>query len=167
MEVVIATFYLLIAAIAVLGFYYFLTGAIYVPTADSRIRTMIALAKPQRGDVAIDLGSGDGRIVAALGESGATAVGIERNPFLVQRSRKNLRNQGLEADIIWKSFWNVDLSKATIVTVYGIPHIMRRLEHKLLRELPNGARVVSNSFPFPHLVPDTEEGGVYLYIIKR
>ena len=58
-------------------------GAIYYPSSDPQIATMLDLAQIKKGERAVDIGSGDGRIVRALARAGAHAHGYELNPFLV------------------------------------------------------------------------------------
>lgn len=140
-------------------------GAPYVPAKHTRVATMVELADIKPGERAVDLGSGDGRIVIAFARAGAEAHGYEINPLLVWRSRRNIRAAGLSrrAFIHWKSFRGVDFSLFNIVSVYGLPGIMKGLEPKLQRDLPPGGRVVSLTFKFPHWPPVTRRDWVYLY----
>src|SRR3990167_6554218 len=66
-------------------------GAIYVPTGRTKIKKIIELANIKPGDRAVDLGSGDGRLVIALAKSGGESHGYEINPWLVRLARKNIR----------------------------------------------------------------------------
>jgi len=140
-------------------------GAIYVPSAEKKIKKMIEFAEIKLGEKAADLGAGDGRLVIALAKKGIEAHGYEINPILAWRARRNINKAGLKgkAFIHWKSFWNEDLSKFDIITVYGIGFIMKRLEKKLRKELKNNARVISNAFCFPSWSQIKKEDGVYLY----
>lgn len=140
-------------------------GAVYMPTADDRLAIMLKLARLKRGERAVDLGSGDGRVVIALAKAGAVAHGYEINPFLVWESRQNARLAGVadRTRFHWQSFWKVDLSAYTVVMLYGIPYIMESLEKKLRRELKPGTRVISNAFPFPTWKPTQKVGEVLLY----
>jgi len=142
-----------------------LIGAPFVPTKRSRVSTMIALAKIRAGERACDLGSGDGRIVIALAQAGAEAHGYEINPMLVLHSRLLIRRHGLSgrAHIHWKSFLKLDCSGFDVVTIYGLPGIMKRLEEKLRRELPEGGRVISHAFRFPNWPAEEQEDKVYVY----
>jgi len=144
-------------------------GAIYVPTKPGIVKKMINLADIKPGDKAVDLGSGDGRLVIALAKAGAEAHGYEINRFLVCLARKNIRQAGLSdrAFILLKSFWEQDFSKFDIVTIYGMSHIMKKLELKLKKELKPNAKVVSNSFTFPNWQHSKKEEGVYLYENKK
>ena len=59
----------------------------FVVTPGNVVTSMLDLAGVRAGDRLIDLGSGDGRIVFAAVQRGATAVGIEIDPMLVEKSR--------------------------------------------------------------------------------
>jgi precorrin-6B methylase 2 len=140
-------------------------GAIYVPTKRDRVERMVTLAGVRPGEKAVDLGSGDGRLVIALARAGAEAHGYEVNPLLVRRSRKSIRAAGLEdrVFICQGSFWDADLAAFDVIAVYGMQHVMGRLERKLEREMKDGARLVANSFDLPTWEPLEKSGGVYLY----
>jgi 16S rRNA A1518/A1519 N6-dimethyltransferase RsmA/KsgA/DIM1 with predicted DNA glycosylase/AP lyase activity len=144
-----------------------LNGALYIPTDRETLERMLAAAKLAPGDRLVDIGSGDGRLVIAAARMGIEAMGYEINPLLVWLSRGKIRKERLEmsARIIWKDFWNADLSSYSVVTVFGIAHIMRRLERKLDAELAPGTRVVCNLFPLPNW--EGEKGdGVFVYTKK-
>lgn len=142
-------------------------GAVYVPADNKVVATMVELAKVKPGDKAVDLGSGDGRIVIALARAGAETHGFEINPILVWLARRKIQKARLnkKAFIHWKSFWGEDLSKYQIVTVFGVEYIMSRLEKKLKRESRKESRIVSYIFPFPSWQYARKEKGVYLYKI--
>ena len=108
-------------------------------------------------DVVYDLGSGDGRIViAAARDFGARAVGVELDAKLVQDSRDAAVKAGVadRVTFVWKDIFDVDLSPATVVTIYLFPEVNARLVPKLKRELRAGARVVSSQFPLGDWKPD-------------
>lgn len=140
-------------------------GGIYVPTRRETIKKILNLAKVKPGESAVDLGSGDGRIVIALAKAGAEAHGYEINPLLVWLARQNIRKAGLsgKAFIHWKSFWGIDFSKFSVVVVFGISHIMKRLESKLKKEVSADVRVISNGFTFPTWPQSEKDSCVYLY----
>jgi cyclopropane fatty-acyl-phospholipid synthase-like methyltransferase len=141
-------------------------GALYAPSKEERIKKMIELLDIKKGDKALDIGAGDGRLVIALVKAGAAeAVGFEISPFLVKKAKENIKKAGLEdrAFIYFKNFWKEDFSKYDVITVYGIGYIMKTLEKKLKKELKKGARIVSNSFKFPNWSYLKEEDNVFLY----
>lgn len=147
--------------------YFALTGAPYLPTAQTAVEEMVRLADVTPGTRVADIGSGDGRIVIAFAKAGAEAHGYEINPLLVWISRRKIRSAGLETRgfIHFKSFWGADLSAHGVVTIFGIKNIMARFEKKLLRELKPGSRVLSYIYQFPTLKETREAGSVHLYAI--
>ena len=141
-------------------------GAIFVRSKNSAVEAMLDLASASPGQKAVDVGSGDGRLVIAMAQRGLDAHGYEINPFLVLISKRSIKKLGLQsrAHIYWKNFWNEDFSRFDVVTIYGISYIMDKLEVKLKRELKPGTRVVSNYFTFKFWPPFKEKDSVYLYL---
>ena len=88
-----------------------LTGAPFAVSTKYKIDKMmpsVAEAMAGRKDLkAVDIGSGDGRIVIALAKKGLIAHGIEINPFLAMFSRFKINAAGLKgkAFIHRASFW--------------------------------------------------------------
>src|SRR5215212_3028385 len=62
---------------------------VWVPTPQTLVDRMLDMAKATPQDYVIDLGSGDGRTVIAAAKRGATALGIEYNPDMVELSKRN------------------------------------------------------------------------------
>jgi SAM-dependent methyltransferase len=121
----------------------------FVPTPQDVVERMLALAQVKKGDVVYDLGSGDGRIViTAAKKYGVKAVGFEIDPDLLRQSRESIRKEGLEklAEIREQDILTVDLSAATVVTMYLLPEVNLRLRPNVLRQLKPGSRVVSHDF---------------------
>lgn len=126
------------------------------------------LASFRNTDHVVDMGSGDGVLLFAAIKAGAgTAEGYEVHPMLTAFSRRRAKRKGLEkrVRIHQRSYWNADLSKTDVVLLYQISGSMQRLGEKLKRELPTGARVISNAFTFPDLKPSEEANNVYVYKI--
>jgi cyclopropane fatty-acyl-phospholipid synthase-like methyltransferase len=132
----------------------------FVPTDQAIVEQMLDLAKVTASDVVYDLGSGDGRIVIiAAQRHGARGVGVEIDPALVAASRQVARDAQLAGRVrfIEGDLFDVDLTGATVVTLFLSESVNRRLEAKLKRELPNGARVVSRQFAIGDWAPDRTE----------
>ncbi len=127
---------------------------------------MVRLAHPTAIDHVVDLGSGDGRLlIEAVLAGAASGEGYEIHPGLVWLSRLRTRLSKTKSAITIhrRSYWKADLSRATIVLLYQLPNSMKQLEDKLKRELPNGARVISNAFPFPYWKPVLHENKLFVY----
>ena len=91
-------------------------GAAPIPTRSSNVRRILALSNVQPGELLVDLGSGDGRILRAAAARGARCLGFEINPFLCWYSRLRAWFGGSGAIVVEKcDFWRSDLSKADVV----------------------------------------------------
>jgi ribosomal protein L11 methylase PrmA len=144
-----------------------LRGGPYAPMGPGKIKILMDLLKVKPGEKAVDLGSGDGRIVIELAKKGAEAYGYEINPLLVLWSRYNIRKAGLhkKATIIWKDYWREDFSSFDIATVYVLPHMMGPVKRKLKKELKSkNARVATNYFKFPDLKEFRKKDTIFLYV---
>ncbi|HEY2922508.1 MAG TPA: methyltransferase domain-containing protein [Candidatus Binatia bacterium] len=131
----------------------------YVPSPEYVVDKMIELAGVKKGDVVYDLGSGDGRIVIAAAKKGARAVGFEIDPDLVTESRANIQKAGVQesAEIRNQDILTVDLSAASVVTMYLLPDVNLKLRPNLLSQLKPGSRIVSHSFDMGDWKPDKVE----------
>lgn len=121
----------------------------FVPTPQEVVERMLELAQVKKGDVVYDLGSGDGRIViTAAKKYGVKAVGFEIDPELLQKSRETISKEGLGhlAEIREQDILTVDLSPASVVTMYLLPEVNLKLRPAVLRQLKPGSRVVSHDF---------------------
>ncbi|MDW7759424.1 MAG: class I SAM-dependent methyltransferase [Acidobacteriota bacterium] len=124
----------------------------FVTTPRAVVERMLALADITEEDILYDLGSGDGRIViAAAGTYGARAVGIDIDPERIRESEENARAAGVEkrTQFIHGDALALDLSEATVVTMYLLPESNALLRPKLEKELSPGARVVSHNYRMP------------------
>jgi SAM-dependent methyltransferase len=127
------------------------------PTLCSVADDMLKLAAVTARDVVYDLGSGDGRIlILAAQKYGAKGVGVEIDHRLVELSRQIAR-EGEVADrltFIEGDLFDVDISPATVVTLYLSPPVNKRLEPKLRAQLRPGTRIVSHQFGIGTWMPD-------------
>jgi SAM-dependent methyltransferase len=130
----------------------------YVPTPPEVVEKMLEVAKLTRKDVLYDLGCGDGRIVcAAARKYRCRAVGFDIDPARIKDSeaskareepdvRKLIRFQ--EQDV-----FKLDLSGATVVTLYLLPELNVKLIPQLGKLKP-GSRIVSHSWDMRGVTPD-------------
>jgi len=128
----------------------------YTPTRHAIADAMLQLAQVGAGDVVYDLGAGDGRIpIIAAQKYGARGVGIEIDPALVARATRNAQEAGVadRVTFILGDLFTADLTRATVVTMYLSPNIMKRIEPGL-RALRPGTRIVSHQFPMGGWAPD-------------
>ena len=128
---------------------------IWLPTQQDLVETMLDVANVTSADYVIDLGSGDGRMVIAAAKRGATALGIEYNPALVNLARRIATEEGVSERATFETadIFESDFSKATVITMFLLPELNLRLRAKILDMKP-GTRIVSNTFDMEEWVPD-------------
>lgn len=145
-------------------------GAGWEPTARKKVRKMLEMSGVGPSDVVYDLGCGDGRIIVEAAKTfHARAVGVEADPLRMLYSRSVVALHRLEgrAKVVWGNFFHVDLSDATVVTVFLTQGTNQRLKSKLLAELKPGSRVVSYVWTFDGWTPtatDTKDE-LSLYVV--
>jgi SAM-dependent methyltransferase len=130
---------------------------IWVPTPQVTVDKMLEVAKTTPQDYVIDLGSGDGVTVITAAKKGATALGVEFNPDMVALAQRRAKEAGVaaKASFVQGDLFEADLSKATVITLFLLPDINRRLRPKLL-DLAPGTRIVSNTFEMGDWEPDVK-----------
>ena len=119
----------------------------YEPSSPRVVAAMLRLAEVKSDDLVYDLGSGDGRIpISAARDYGARGVGIEIDPKLVARARKNAQAAGVADRVTFRNqdMFEADFSDATVVTLFLWPEVNLRLRPKLLAVLRPGTRIVSH-----------------------
>jgi SAM-dependent methyltransferase len=120
---------------------------VWVPTPQELVDKMLEIAKVTPADYVIDLGSGDGRTVITAAKLGAKALGVEYNPDMVALSKESAAKQGVtdKAKFMEADLYTIDLSEATVITMFLLPDINLKLRPRLL-DLKPGTRIVSNTF---------------------
>jgi SAM-dependent methyltransferase len=139
----------------------------FLATPQSVVEDMLRMAGVGPDDLVYDLGSGDGRIViTAARRHGARAVGFELEEGLVRESRERARLAGVadRVEFHQRDVMSVDLSPATVLTIYLTQDANLALRPKLAAELRRGTRVVSHNYHMGDWIPDevrhvTSEGG--------
>jgi Methyltransferase domain len=131
---------------------------VWVPTSQALVEKMLDMAKVTPQDFVMDLGSGDGRTVITAAKRGATAMGIEYNPDMVELSKANAAKENVtaKATFVKADLFETDFSKATVITMFLLPEINVKLRPKILNLKP-GTRVVSNSFTMEDWEADESE----------
>src|SRR5205809_6379585 len=110
----------------------------YVPTPQAVVDRMLDIAQIKAGDVVIDLGSGDGRImITAAQRHGAQGFGVEIDPRLVQRSNEEARRLGIadRVKFLRQDLFSTDFHDANVLTLYLLPDVNIALRPKILAEL--------------------------------
>jgi ribosomal protein L11 methylase PrmA len=120
----------------------------YVPTPADVVERMLTLAEVKQGDVVYDLGCGDGRIPIAAAKRGARGVGVDIDPRRISEANANAKAAGVEklVDFRLQDAMTVDVSPATVVTLYLLSSSNAKLRPILTKHLKPGSRIVSHAF---------------------
>ena len=121
----------------------------YVPTPQEVVERMLELAQVKRGDVVYDLGSGDGRIVVTAAKKyGVKAIGFEIDPERIKESTENIKKAGVGdlVEIRQQDIRTVDLSPASVLTMYLLPEVNLMIRPNIWKQMKPGSRVVSHDF---------------------
>lgn len=129
---------------------------VFVATPHDVVAKMLELAKITPEDVVYDLGCGDARIViTAAKKHGCRGAGFDISADRVAESLANVRKAGLRTHVTieQRDVFTVDLRPASVVTLYLLPEMNRKLIPQLERMKP-GSRIVAHDYPIPGMKPD-------------
>lgn len=137
----------------------------FVPSPFNVVRMMLELVKAGPGDILYDLGCGDGRILFTAIEDFDVdqVVGIELNPKMVNAIKTKLEEKDLKdrVKVVNKNIFDVDLTSATIITLYLTTSGNAKLKPKFEKELKEGVRIVSHDFPIMDWTTVNGDKGTY------
>ena len=129
---------------------------IFVPTPEDVVEEMLKVANVSGKDVLYDLGSGDGRIpITAAKKFGTRGIGVDIDPERIKEANENLKNSGVgdKVKFIQGDLFEMDLSPATVITLYLLPALNLKLRPKILKLKP-GTRIVSHDFDMGDWKPE-------------
>lgn len=154
--------------------YFFLSGLIwgagYGPTPKRQLEAAAALLQLKEGDTVYDLGSGFGRaLIFFARQYHVSAVGVEIDPLHCFFTKRSVRRQGVSANVgvLRGNLLDFDLEQSSKVFFFLTPLLMKRLQDKVAREMPEGGRVVSVDHRFPDWKPSQSVHNVHLYVVGR
>jgi hypothetical protein len=129
----------------------------YEGTPHAVVPAMIELARIRSDDVVYEPGCGDARVLIAAMKAGARrGIGVDIDPDLAEVSYAAVKSAGMQdkVEIRWGNALAVDMSKATVVFLFMGEAFNLVIRPLLWKQLPVGARVVSNDFAMGDWKPD-------------
>lgn len=152
--------------------------AAFEPSPPGVVERMLVLAEVGSTDVVYDLGCGDGRFVSmAATKYGARGVGIDIDSQRIAEANARARQEGVEhlVTFVQQDLMTVDISPATVVTLFLERSVNLKLRPILQEHLQPGTRIVSYWHDMGNWAPAKTEfvahaGGVapiYLWCIQK
>ena len=132
---------------------------VYVPTPQIVVDEMLMMAKINKSDYLIDLGSGDGRfVITAAKKHGAKALGVDLDTYLLKVANENARKENVTERVTFReqNLFETDLAGATVVSTYLLPEMNLKLRSKILKLKP-GTRVVAHDYNMGDWYPDEQK----------
>lgn len=145
-------------------------GAPWVPSSFSTVRKMLSMAELQPGQVLVDLGAGDGRIVmTAARQFKAQAIGVEIDPLRCAIANGLILLTGLrgKARVIYGNMASYDCRNADVVTLYLLQGTNQKIKEQLTQQLKPGAKIISHTFSMEGWAPIAidDDKGIFVYEI--
>lgn len=131
---------------------------------------VIKLGRIKKSDNVYELGSGDAEFLLLTARTvGAKCVGVEIDPLrhFIAKVRVKFGNLENNVTLKKKSFYDENISSASVIYVYLIPRVLKKLTPKFKKELKKGTRIVSYTYPIDglNLVKQDKPNKLYLYSI--
>jgi predicted O-methyltransferase YrrM len=132
----------------------------YLPTPQRLVDVMLLMAEVKKDDLLYDLGSGDGRLVITAAQAyGARGIGIEIDPALLAIARRNAARAKVEDKVEFRQqdLFQSDFKDASVITLYLLDELNRRLRPQIFAQVRPGTRIVSHAFHMGDWQPDAEK----------
>jgi hypothetical protein len=140
-----------------------LFGAPYVPSLKPHMRAAFDLLSLEKGDLLLELGAGDGRVMLVALKRGYRVVGYELNPILALIAWLRTRRYGKRARVVWGDAFRVSWPDDTkAVYLFGVKRLVSKVDQRL-RNNP-GSKFVTVGFEVPERRADATKGAVHLYV---
>ena len=141
-----------------------LFGAPYLPTMKTQQRQALDLLNLRPGQILLELGSGDGRVLIESAKRGIEAVGYELNPILFLFSKIACFKYRKLIKIYYGNFWHKKWPPADGIFVFLHPRFMNKLDQTIQKQYPNQeVKLVSYAFKITGKTPKKTTDALYLY----
>lgn len=145
-----------------------LFGAPYLPTLKRQAHSAVSLANLKPGQVLLELGCGDGKVMIAAAQQGIVVVGYELNPILVLVCKMRTWRYRKLVRVVWGNFFAASWPPADAIFVFLHPRYMQRLDAKIIEyktTLPakTKLKLISFAFAVPGKKSVADRDGVLLY----
>ena len=124
------------------------------------MKRLFQLADLKKSDVFYDLGCGDGRVVVeAVKQFELLGKGVDIDPARIVQSRERAVMEGIEKKAVFlnESFFDTDITDASVVFIFLNNDLNRKLRPRFLRLLKPGSRIIMHTHDMGEWEPDVAE----------
>lgn len=147
-----------------------LVGAPFVPSLKRDVAALFEELTIGADDVVLDIGAGDGVVLAAAVARGARATGVEINPLLVLWARWRTRRYGRQVRLRWGDARRMrPLEKVTVLYCFGAaPFVddMATIARRQATAQHAPLTLVSYGFSVPGLDSERRIGPYKVYTVR-
>lgn len=142
----------------------------YVPTPPHMVKRMLDMAAVGPSDYVIDLGCGDGRLSIAAALRGARSLGVDLDADRIKEATANAEKAKVadKVTFLQQNLFETDIKDATVLTMYLLPELNRKLSPTILKLKP-GTRIVSHEFDMDPWIADRHvwvgEYEIYYWVV--
>ncbi len=157
---------IIVVLLIIFGLFSFVVfrGAPYLPTLKQQITDALNLLDLKEGQTLLELGSGDGRLLAAAARRGIYSVGYELNPILVLWTKLRYWKYRKFISVRWGDYWLAEWPKSDGMYVFLLQKYMKKLDKKVIQHSSHKHyKVVSFGFVIPNRKPAKQKNGLNLY----
>lgn len=138
-------------------------GAPYVPSLKPHMNAAFDLLDLKKGDLLLELGAGDGRVMLDALARGYRVTGYELNPLLALIAWLRTRRYGKQARVVWGDAFHARWPKDTkAVYLFGVQHLAARVNRRLQGK--RGLKFVTVGFEVSDRRADATKDAVHLYV---
>jgi len=149
-------------------------GVPYVPTSDERLEIILSNLELEEGEVFIDIGCWDGRVLEAVAEkfSGVKCIWYESSQYPYALARERLQKSKQKFEVHNANIFSVSLKEADSIYIYMLPYMLSKLTKKLQKECKIGAKIYVQSHQIKTWIPEkivplSQKNNLYIYTIKK
>jgi SAM-dependent methyltransferase len=125
-----------------------LRGAPYVPTQQKEILHFLSKADLKKNQIFIDIGCGDGRVVAtAVKKYGVKGMGIDINPLLIWLARFKAKIAHIDSvEFMVANAYTLPLKDADVIYLFLMPEMLNKLSKKIEKECKKEVLIICHGF---------------------
>ena len=138
-------------------------GAPYLPTLKQQQLIALQMLNLKPGQLLLEPGCGDARMLIAAAKKGINGIGYELNPIIYVIAKVVTWRYRRMIKIKFGNFWTKNWPKANGIYVFILPKFMAELDKKIIQSKLTNVKVVSYAFEIPDKKAISKKEALFLY----